>query len=89
MENIDSLIEKLLAVTEYRLTKNVSEAELIQLCKSAADVFKSQPSLVEIDAPVVVCGDIHGQVGIFSAHLTLFSSRTCCASSTTTASRPV
>ena len=60
--DIDALIEKLLAVTEFRLTKNVSEQELTQLCTKAVEVFSKQPSLVEIDPPIVICGDIHGQV---------------------------
>ena len=68
--NIDTLLEKLLAVTEYRLTKNVSEPELTKLCAKASEIFAKQPSLIEIDPPVVICGDIHGQ---FSDLLRVFS----------------
>jgi len=68
--DIDSMIERLLACTEYRLTKNVNEKELIQLCRTAADVFKKQSCLVEVDPPVIVCGDIHGQ---FSDLLRIFN----------------
>lgn len=35
----------------------------MQLCQLAQDVFMSQGSLVEVDPPIRVCGDIHGQYG--------------------------
>lgn len=70
--DVDTLIEKFLAVTEYRLTKNITETELNTLCAKAAEIFSKQPSLIEIDAPVVICGDIHGQfsdlIRIFNHH---------------------
>ncbi|CAK5082459.1 unnamed protein product [Meloidogyne enterolobii] len=39
----------------------VTPAEIKALCHSAIEVLRVQPSLVEIEPPVVVCGDIHGQ----------------------------
>ncbi|CAD5229016.1 unnamed protein product [Bursaphelenchus okinawaensis] len=44
-----------------RLTTQVSEQEIQTLCGLAKEVFNSQPSLIEVDPPLVVCGDIHGQ----------------------------
>lgn len=44
-----------------RLTTCVSEDELKSLCGLAKNVFMNQPSLIEVDPPVIVCGDIHGQ----------------------------
>jgi len=38
-----------------------SEPEIMQLCLIAKDIFLSQPSLLEIEAPIKICGDIHGQ----------------------------
>ena len=44
-------------------------AQYIALAKEAKDAFMSQSPLIEIDAPVKICGDIHGQ---FSDLLKLF-----------------
>lgn len=60
--NVDDLISRLLNVGEAKLTVNVSENEITQLCQQAREVFKSQSSLVEVEPPLVVVGDIHGQV---------------------------
>lgn len=59
--NIDNLISRLLNVGEQRLTVHVSENELTQLCHMVKEVFLRQPMLVEVEAPLVICGDIHGQ----------------------------
>ena len=44
--------------------------EIENLLQLARDTFARQPSLIEISAPVVVCGDIHGQ---FSDLLRIFA----------------
>ncbi|CAJ0936204.1 unnamed protein product, partial [Mesorhabditis belari] len=61
--NIDDMIGRLLNVgmAGGRLTTCVSEDELKSLCCFAKNVFMSQPSLIEVGPPIVVCGDIHGQ----------------------------
>jgi serine/threonine-protein phosphatase PP1 catalytic subunit len=48
---------------------NLTEHEITTLCRLSKDIFKSQPVLLEIKAPVKICGDIHGQ---YSDLLTLF-----------------
>lgn len=73
LDFVDSMLDRLLAITqtdEGRFTQNVTAEELTQVCKSAASVFQSQPTLLEIEPPVVVCGDIHGQ---FSDLLRVFA----------------
>uniref|UniRef100_A0A7E4UR68 Serine/threonine-protein phosphatase n=1 Tax=Panagrellus redivivus TaxID=6233 RepID=A0A7E4UR68_PANRE len=65
MDDIDDLLCRLLCVGAKNkgLTKDVKESELLTLCIRARDVFMSQPMLIEIDGPVRVCGDLHGQYG--------------------------
>ncbi|KAI6188976.1 Serine/threonine-protein phosphatase [Aphelenchoides besseyi] len=61
--DVDNMISRLLNVgmAGGRLTTQVSEQELQQLCQMAKEVFISQSSLIEVDPPLIVCGDIHGQ----------------------------
>lgn len=37
------------------------EYELRYLCQKARDIFIHQPNLLELEAPLKICGDIHGQ----------------------------
>uniref|UniRef100_A0A8R1DV07 Serine/threonine-protein phosphatase n=2 Tax=Caenorhabditis japonica TaxID=281687 RepID=A0A8R1DV07_CAEJA len=61
--DVDNLMGRLLNVgmSGGRLTTSVNEQELQQLCVVAKSVFASQPSLLEVEPPIIVCGDIHGQ----------------------------
>jgi len=31
-----------------------------KLCNTAREIFLSQPPLLELEAPIKVCGDVHG-----------------------------
>ncbi|XP_068661911.1 serine/threonine-protein phosphatase PP1-like [Aristolochia californica] len=57
---LDDIIRRLI---EGRGGKQVqlSESEIRQLCVNARQIFLSQPNLLKIQAPIKICGDIHGQ----------------------------
>ena len=61
--NIDSVINRLLEVRGARPGKTVQllESEVRALCIKSRELFLSQPILLELEAPLKICGDIHGQ----------------------------
>lgn len=63
--DVDKIIMKLTSkeVRESKKTKMISlnESDIKALCMKAMNVFLSQPMLLELEAPIKVCGDIHGQ----------------------------
>ena len=61
--DIDDLIDKLLSVRSFKPNKlvNITEPEIKFLCVRAREIFMDQPMLLELDCPVKVCGDTHGQ----------------------------
>lgn len=60
---LEDVIKRLLDVRSARPGKLVqlSEAEIKQLCQHSKDIFLQQPNLLELEAPIKICGDIHGQ----------------------------
>ena len=40
---------------------HLEEYEIKYLCLKARDIFINQPILLELEAPIKICGDIHGQ----------------------------
>lgn len=62
--DLDDFIKRLLdAAYAGKVTKSVclKNAEITAICHRAREVFLSQPALLELDAPVKVVGDVHGQ----------------------------
>ncbi|RZC78017.1 hypothetical protein C5167_002252 [Papaver somniferum] len=67
---LDNLIDRLLDGRKNKSKRvQLNESEIRQLCIVSKEVFLSQPILLELEAPMNVCGDIHGQ---FSDLLRLF-----------------
>ncbi|KAF8382150.1 hypothetical protein PRIPAC_71292 [Pristionchus pacificus] len=66
------LIQRVLRTTDPSkgLTTQVSAGEIAYICRLAHKLFLEQPSLIEIEAPVKICGDVHGQ---FADLLRLFN----------------
>lgn len=62
--DLDDFIKRLLdAAYAGKVTKSVclKNAEILAICQRAREVFLSQPALLELDAPVKIVGDVHGQ----------------------------
>jgi len=55
---LDDIIRRLVEAKNGRTTKQVhlTEAEIKQLCLASKEVFLSQPNLLELEAPIKICG---------------------------------
>ncbi|KAJ0575574.1 putative protein-serine/threonine phosphatase [Helianthus annuus] len=68
---LDDIINRLLEFRQARTARQVqlSEAEIRLLCTTSREIFLQQPNLLELEAPIKICGfgceycDIHGQYG--------------------------
>ena len=60
---VDAVLEKLLSVRGERPGKQVAleDNEIRMLCIRAREVFMAQLILLELEAPIKICGDVHGQ----------------------------
>ncbi|KAF9660802.1 hypothetical protein SADUNF_Sadunf19G0001500 [Salix dunnii] len=59
---LDDIIERLLEVRgKPGKQVQLSESEIRQLCVVSREIFLSQPNLLGLEAPIKICGDIHGQ----------------------------
>ncbi|CAO3647695.1 unnamed protein product [Mucor hiemalis] len=62
--DIDECINRLLEVgTSGKITKSIcfKNSEIVAICRAAQEVFLSQPTMIELNPPVKIMGDIHGQ----------------------------
>jgi serine/threonine-protein phosphatase PP1 catalytic subunit len=55
---LDDIIRRLTEVRLARPGKQVqlSETEIKQLCTASRDIFLQQPNLLELEAPIKICG---------------------------------
>lgn len=60
---VDDIIDKLLRVRGAKPGEHVdlSEVEIRNLCIYSREIFSAQPILLELEAPIKICGDVHGQ----------------------------
>jgi serine/threonine-protein phosphatase PP1 catalytic subunit len=61
--NVDEIIDKCLEARGAKPGKlvQIPEGQLKALCSQARDTFLSQSALIELEAPLKICGDVHGQ----------------------------
>ncbi|ETO32393.1 Seven-like Phosphatase [Reticulomyxa filosa] len=61
--NVDKIIEKLLSVRQEKPGTLVAldESDIEAICQKSRDLFMSQPMLLELEPPLKIVGDIHGQ----------------------------
>jgi len=61
--DVDGVIDKCLEARGAKPGKlvQVSEGQLKALCTAVREVYLSQSALLELEAPLKICGDIHGQ----------------------------
>jgi len=61
-ETVDKITNKLLAVKNTpNKDADLTEADIKFLITKSKKIFMSQPIFLELEAPITVCGDIHGQ----------------------------
>lgn len=55
---LDDIINRLLEFRNARTVRQVqlSENEIRALCTSSREIFLSQPNLLELEAPIKICG---------------------------------
>lgn len=63
LEPIRSIAQRLLSLrgSPPGTLASMSEVEIKLLCQRARPVLLSQPMLLELEAPLKICGDVHGQ----------------------------
>lgn len=61
--DLEDILKQLLAARTEKPNKEIplKENQIKQLCMKTKEILINQPVCIELDAPVNICGDIHGQ----------------------------
>ena len=67
--DVDQIIDRLLEVRGSKPGRAVqlSEAEIRELCHRSREIFLSQPILLELEAPLKVCGKYSSSTAVLPA----------------------
>ena len=62
-EILDKTINKLLLAKDYKPNKEIDllENEIKWIINQSYEIIKNQPVFIELDSPINICGDVHGQ----------------------------
>lgn len=72
---LDDIINRLLEFRNARTVRQVqlSENEIRALCTTSREIFLSQPNLLELEAPIKICGTAFASISsFFSSMIELF-----------------
>ena len=60
---VDGMIDQLLQARNRKpgTPVDLSVQDATSLCNQAREIFMAQPMLLELGAPIKICGDVHGQ----------------------------
>lgn len=62
--DIDEVLDQMLAVRKRQPNYqqvSLDQSTVTALCAKSRDIFMEQPMLLELESPISLCGDIHGQ----------------------------
>jgi len=59
--HVDAVVWKLLSLQQQQARSPLPESEVKMLVRISRDIFLRQPTLLELDAPLKILGDVHGQ----------------------------
>lgn len=60
---VDRMIDELLSARNKKpgTPVEISQQHALMLCQQTREILLSQPMLLELGAPIKICGDVHGQ----------------------------
>jgi serine/threonine-protein phosphatase 4 catalytic subunit len=55
-------------IDELKLRKMPTEAQIKELCEKATSILGEEDNVQMVQAPVTICGDLHGEQWLGAAH---------------------